>query len=350
MKIGIRTPLPEFISTSKGRWQSGELLICTAVIAENIDVNSYRFETANGTGFDFKPGQHISIRLPLTGGDEYRTFTICSSPTHCDEITLTVKTNRTDGATAWMRDNIKVGSTLYAVGPTGLFNLVDHPCEKLLLISAGSGITPMMSMLRWLSDRQDDIDVTFIHYAKNKNEYLFSEELAIIAKEYSAVKVYQISTHAKDAEIYGLPSRSQIATLIDITEHQVFCCGPSGFMETIKKIILKEGLNPDHYHQESFGADIIEPDLVDENAETVIIKFNDKTYDAKHGETLLSVLRKNKIIVPSGCKSGMCGTCQMKLISGKVNMNHRGGISERQIEEGYILSCCSLLTENISIL
>jgi glycine betaine catabolism B len=87
-----------------------------------------------------------------------------------------------------------------------------------------------------------------------------------------------------------------------------------------------------------------------ENAETVTVNFKGKSFEAKRGETLLSVLKHNKVVVPTGCRSGMCGTCQMKLISGKVDMQHQGGLSERQVEAGNILACCSTLTENVSIL
>ncbi|MDG1858076.1 MAG: FAD-binding oxidoreductase, partial [Emcibacteraceae bacterium] len=121
MRIGSRTPLPNFEKNTTGFWQSGSVIECTKVTFENTDVNSYSFKDPDRGGFQFKPGQHISIRLPLESGDEYRTFTICSSPTRGDEITLTVKTNRPNGATAWMRDNIKVGSQFSAVGATGLF-------------------------------------------------------------------------------------------------------------------------------------------------------------------------------------------------------------------------------------
>lgn len=352
MKIGTRTPLPAIKRRTTGLWKSGGLLECTNITAENADVNSYSFKDPHGAGFEFKPGQHVSIRLPLESGDEYRTFTICSSPTRVDEITLTVKTNRKNGATAWMRDNIKIGSRFSAVGPTGLFNLIDYPCEKLLLISAGSGITPMMSMLRWLSDRQDDLDLTFIHYAKNSDEYLFIDELSQIAGNYAPLTFHQISTHRADGDIHGLPTTEQIASLVDVLGHQVFCCGPSGFMDAIKDILLKNGLEPDHYHQESFGSDVSEAKtvLIEKNAETVTVKFKDKIFKAKRGETLLSVLKKNKVVVPTGCKSGMCGTCQMKLISGTVDMNNQGGLSEQQVEAGNILACCSTLSENVSIL
>ncbi|MDG1707324.1 MAG: 2Fe-2S iron-sulfur cluster-binding protein, partial [Emcibacteraceae bacterium] len=149
-----------------------------------------------------------------------------------------------------------------------------------------------------------------------------------------------------------LPSQEQIASLIDIDDHQVFCCGPSGFMDAIKDILFNAGLITDHYHQESFGSDTIKTPspLVDNNAETVTVKFKDKTFDAKRGETLLSALKQNKIVVPTGCQSGMCGTCQMKLISGTVDMNQQGGLSDQQVDAGIILACCSTLTENVSIL
>lgn len=352
MKIGVRTPLPKFERSTVGNWKSGGFIKCTHVNSENADVNSYRFKDPDDAGFKFKPGQHISIRLPLNSGDEYRTFTICSSPTRVNEITLTVKTNRPDGATAWMRDNIGVGSLFSAVGPTGFFNLVDNPCETLLLISAGSGITPMMSMLRWLWERRDNLDITFIHYAKNSDEYLFSNELAQINDSYSSLRYHQISTHRQDDEIYGLPTTKQILSLVDIQDQQVFCCGPTGFMDLVKSILIQNGLPSEKYHQESFGSDLIDAPTtpVDQSADNVIVTFKNKEFEAKPGEKLLSVLKKNQVVIPTGCKLGMCGTCQMKLISGTVDMNHLGGLSDQQIEENIILACCSTLTENISVL
>lgn len=351
MKIGTREPLPFIARTTSGNWKSGSPIECIQVIDENEDVRSYRFKDPSGAGFNFKAGQHISILLPLDDGDDYRTFTICSSPTRPDEITLTVKTNRPDGATAWMRKNIVVGSTLTAVGPTGQFNIADNPCEKLLLISAGSGITPMMSMIRWLSDRKDDLDITFIHYAKNSDEYLFSSELKEIAELYTSLKYYQISTHREEGEIHGLPNIEQISGVVNISDHELFCCGPSGFMEVIKTIALEAGLNSDHYHQESFGnSKIVPSDLpVIEGSGTATIHYKGRSFEAEYGSNLLTALKQNKFVIPTGCRSGMCGTCQMKLEHGTVDMNQQGGLNDKQIEYGYILACCSTITGDLTV-
>ncbi|MBL4602284.1 MAG: iron-sulfur cluster-binding domain-containing protein [Emcibacteraceae bacterium] len=351
MLKGCRTPIPNFKKATSGCWKSGSLLECVAIDDENADVRSYSFKDPAGGGFNHKAGQHISLLLPLEGGDEYRTFTIASSPTMPDEISLTIKTNRPNGATAWMRDNVKIGTNLTAVGPTGQFNIADNPCEDLLLISAGSGITPMMSMLRWLYNRRDDIKITFVHYAKTSDEYLFSEELSNINDDYSALNLYQISTHRDDGPISGLPTASQLKSIIEISDQTVFCCGPAGFMDVIKTVMLDSGLDEAQYHQESFGVDKVDnaPQEIDENAETVTVRFKDKIFEAAKGANLLNVLKQNKFVIPTGCKSGMCGTCQMKLESGSVKMNQLGGLSDGQIGDGYILACCSTLENNLTI-
>lgn len=351
MKPGCRAPLPIINRSTSGYWKSGSLIECTGLTDEKNDVRSYHFKDPAGGGFKFKAGQHISILLPLENAEDYRTFTICSSPTQPDEITLTVKTNHPDGATAWMRKNINVGSTFKAVGPTGLFNIADYPCNKLLLISAGSGITPMMSMLRWLFDRNDELDITFIHYAMNCEQYLFSEALSETSSQYSSLNYYQISTHREDGPIHGLPTAEQIASITEFTDQQVFCCGPAGFMKAIKNIVLAGGLNPDHYHEESFGSEQTEPEIEQtaDDAESVMVNYKDKRFEAGNGVILLTALKQNKFVVPTGCRSGMCGTCQMKLESGTVQMNQQGGLSQQQVEDGYILACCSTLTGNLTI-
>ena len=352
MIVGSRTPIPNFKRETIGYWKSDTLLECSAINDETNDVRSYSFKDPKGGGFNFKPGQHISLLLPLDGGDEYRTFTICSSPTYADDITLTVKTNRPDGATAWMRKNIDVGYLMSAVGPTGHFNLADYPCEKLVLISGGSGITPMMSMLRWLNDRNDEIDITFIHYARTSDEFLFSDELNEIAKENSNLRLYQIPTDEKKGKVHGIPTEEQLGTLIDVTDQQVFCCGPAGFMDLVKSILFESGLAPANYHQESFGgekqdANSALPENLDDSGGTVSVTFKDRTFNAPKGSNLLNALKSNKFVIPTGCKSGMCGTCQVTVESGDVKMDQQGGLSNKEMEKGIVLACCSTIESNL---
>lgn len=351
MLKGCREPISNLHRIDSRFWKSGSLLECSSTLDENKDVRSYTFIDPDGGSFKHKAGQHISVLLPLDTGEEYRTFTIATSPTTPDSITLTIKTNRPDGATAWMSDNIEVGTELHAVGPVGLFNIEDYPCEELLLVSAGSGITPMMSMLRWLSDRKDNLKITFIHYAKTSDEYLFSDELNEIETNYKALNFHQISTHREDGVVFGKPSIDQISSLIKISNQMVFCCGPKGFMDVVKSILLESGLEEARYHQESFGGEISQGSVEEsnENTEKVSICYKNKIIEAPKGSNLLSTLQRNKVVIPTGCKSGMCGTCQMKIESGSVNMNHQGGLSEAQVDKGYILACCSTLENNLTI-
>jgi len=366
LAIGSRTPVPVFKRKSKGYWKSGSLLECSSVHDENADVRSYNFIDPQGGGFKFKPGQHISLLLSLKDGEAYRTFTIASSPSRPDSITLTVKKNRPDHGTDWMRRKIQPGTQLQAVGPVGHFNLIDNPCDKLLLISAGVGITPMVSMLRWLADREEAIDITFIHYASNPAEFLFSDELRDLDARMPKLRLHQISTQlpkgGKGDHLAGRLSRQQILALTALGDRQIFCCGPIGFMAKVKAIVQEEDVDLACYHQESFGAEGLEDETAlqpalltsvheDEDVEAAMVnvQYKGRRFEVKKGALLLDALRQNKFVVATGCKSGMCGTCQLKIQSGRVTMAHQGGLSEEEEKKGYVLACCSTVQTDLTI-
>ncbi|MGY0399409.1 MAG: flavin reductase family protein [Ostreibacterium sp.] len=360
MNIKSRIPLPQFKSAFQKQWRSGTTLKCMSIHDELENVRTYKFSDPAGGNFQFKAGQHISLALPLPNGKDFRTFTIASSPTQPDSVDLTVKTARPDGGTAWMHEHLKPGTELLAFGPIGHFCLQDNPCDKVVLISAGSGITPMISMLRWLSDRGDGIDITFLHYVQNPKELLFPKELRQLDCMLPNLHLYQIPTDVPVGKSWtglrGLVEKKQLTALLSQNQ-TIFCCGPAGFMTQVRTILVAVDFNFDDYHEESFGVataqtNTDQPSAMTEtldSAESVVVNFEGKKIVAHHGQLLLDVLRQNKVVVPTGCKNGICGTCRLKKTHGDVHMQQQGGLHQNEEDQGFILACCSTLASDLSL-
>ncbi|MEY9718123.1 ferredoxin-NADP reductase [Sinorhizobium fredii] len=174
------TPLP--LDQMKPWNSARQMLVCTSVTDEAPDVKTFTFAVEGGGWFNYMPGQFITVELRAKGGDLHRTYTVSSSPSRPYAIAITIKAQPTSIGTRWMFENVRPGSRVRAYGPSGHFTLSRNPGKEYLFISAGSGITPMMSMLRWLSDCAPDTDVVFINSARRPEEIIFREELELLAK------------------------------------------------------------------------------------------------------------------------------------------------------------------------
>jgi ferredoxin-NADP reductase len=340
-------------------WNSArQMLVCTAVIDEAPDVKTFTFAVEGGGWFRYLPGQFITVELRAKGGDLHRTYTISSSPSRPYAIAITVKAQPNSIGTRWMFDNVRPGSRVRAYGPTGHFTLSRQLAKKYLFISAGSGITPGMSMLRWLADCAPGTDVTFINSSRRPEDIIFREELELLATRMPHLKLGFIPESRSGVTPWaGLMGRIDIQKLTmlapDFINREIFCCGPDPFMKAVSNIVRAEGFDMGHYHQESFGATAVtetaqkpaNDDAVagEASGRAFPISFLSTGEDAlcQEGQTVLQAARSVGVRISAACESGLCGTCKVRKRSGEVEMHHNGGILEHELAQGYILACCS---------
>jgi ferredoxin-NADP reductase len=178
-----RLTKPEFWSALPARWTSDieETLQCCHVREETHDVKSFFFRSPEGRGFTFEPGQFVTLELDIDGQTVNRCYTISSSPTRPHTLSITVK--RVPGGTVsnWLHDNLREGARVRVLGPSGAFTCARHPASKYLFLSAGSGITPLMSMSRAHHELSEDRDIVFVHSARTPNDIIFARELDLMA-------------------------------------------------------------------------------------------------------------------------------------------------------------------------
>ena len=341
-------------------WSDDEPLECVMVVPETRDTATFIFRAPSGAWFDYQPGQFVTLDLPVDpakgpAGNVQRTYTISSSPSRPLSISVTVKAQATSIGTRWMLDHLKPGMRIKAFGPAGIFSFHRHPAKKYLFISAGSGITPMMSMTTWSWDQAQDTDIVFVHAARTPSDIIFRERL----EQFSArVPGLQLRFTVEEPEPFktwhGYQGRlSQIMLGLmapDYLEREVFCCGPEPFMQAVREMLVSLGYDMERYHQESFGAPIASeaeaPVIEDvapdgESRAQVVFAASGVTAACAETDTVLAVAKRAGLNIPSGCTFGLCGTCKIRKTAGEVHMVHNGGISDEDIAEGWILACCS---------
>ena len=231
---------------------------CVQVIDETADVKTFRFMPIAEGRLEYQPGQFVTLEIPIGEEIVRRSYTIASSPTRPNVIEVTVKRVPGGRISNWLHDNLNVGAQLTISGPLGSFSCQSTTTtDKLLLISGGSGITPVMSMSRYLHDVADPRDVVFLYSARTERDLIFREELAFLAARHPRFRPLFTLTNPGSTAWTGLTGRIS-ARLIedavpDFRERTVFLCGPTPFMDTVKGALTEAEFPMANFHAESFG-------------------------------------------------------------------------------------------------
>ena len=178
-----RVTQPQFWGALPARWDSDtdDTLVCCHVRQETHDVKSFFFRAPAERAFVFEPGQFITLELDIDGEAINRCYTISSPPTRPHTISITVKRVPGGKVSNWLHDNLQPGSQVRVLGPSGEFTCARHPARKFLFLSAGSGVTPLMSMSRAHHELGEDSDIVFVHSARTPDDIIFARELDLIA-------------------------------------------------------------------------------------------------------------------------------------------------------------------------
>jgi ferredoxin-NADP reductase len=346
------------------QWASGESkrIECLSVVAETHDVKTFTFHSPDYPALAYEPGQFLTISPVIGQQSVSRCYTLSSTPTRPFTFSITVKRVPGGAVSNWLHDNLKAGDAMSASGPAGVFTPVAGPARKLLYLSAGSGITPLMAMTRAAADLHADLDIVFVHSARTPKDIIFREELARLERSMPRLRTLFFCEGLGDEPDWAGPiGRLSIAELQqripDFLERSVFTCGPKGYMDAARALLGSAGFDLARYHQESFDINaevVVEPTPGAEPGQaqdtfTVRLARSGKSFTMSADQTVLSAAKKAGAVVPSSCSQGVCGTCKTALLEGSVEMKHNGGIRQREIDKGLRLLCCSRPTSDLVI-
>ncbi|SIT50358.1 Flavodoxin reductase ferredoxin-NADPH reductase family 1 [Paraburkholderia piptadeniae] len=366
-----RVTRPAFWSALPERWTSDveETLVCCHVRQETHEVKSFFFRSPQGRSFSFQPGQFITLELEIDGDTINRCYTISSSPARPHTMSISVKRTPGGKVSNWLHENLQPGTSVRVLGPAGDFTCARHPAHKYLFLSAGSGITPLMSMSRAHHDLVEDRDIVFVHSARTPDDIIFARELDLIAANQTNFRTSfvceRVGARTNWPGITGfltLPLLKLIAP--DFMEREIFTCGPAPYMKAVRDMLDEAGFDRKQYHEESFSfetlienepeaaAEVLEAEgkvgashanSASERMQTFSVTFSrsNRSVECASSQHVLDAARQAGVRLPSSCTQGMCGTCKVKLVSGQVDMKHNGGIRQREIDQGMVLLCCS---------
>ena len=309
------------------------------------DTKTLRFQILDERSLYAKPGQFLTFQWTVEGKRVLRSYTISSSPIHDEYIEITPKRMENGCVSVFLNGQAKPGLTVDASGPYGRFYFDETLHRSIVLIAAGSGITPMISMLRYVDDLKLTTQVRLLYCVRTATDIIFQTELAKLAASLPNFK-YEVCLSRPDPTWNGQSGRLSgefvSRHLIDLDTPTFFLCGPEGFMNNARQILARLGVSQDRILQESFGESkgSAEPHVWEARpVETVAFMRSEKFCKGSAGNTLLEVAEANGVQIPYGCRQGLCGTCATRVLSGTVRMDTEDGLTAEQKNAGYVLPC-----------
>lgn len=273
----------------------------------------------NRTWEGFKPGQHVQFGVEVEGKRRVRVFSVSSSAHRSDGLfSVSVKAHPDGYVSQFLHSGLAVGTYVYLSEAEGDFILPEQLPANLLLMSGGSGITPVMSMIRTLADRGHQGKVTFLHYARSRADEMFSQELDDLAAVESFAEVVRVYTREpdRDAELEGRFSIQHLRDLgIDPATTLTYVCGPAGLIKTVQDSYAELDA-ADQLRMEYFKVPSVNLDAADA---TGTLTFDDSTVEvANNGQTILEQAEAAGLKPAYGCRMGVCNTCAVKKKHGAV--------------------------------
>lgn len=322
-----------------------------AVRAEVVRVEAETHDTTtlwlrpNARFGSFRPGTFVDVRLQIDGRSLQRSYSLSSAPRADGLISITVK-RVVDGLVSnWIADNVKPGFVLTLQGPAGRFVLPEVVPQRLLMLSAGSGITPVMSMLRMLvagSGSGSGSKVVFVHFARSPEDIIFRKELEQIAREHAWLKLVFCVERA-DAAWNGATGRFTADLLEehapDFRALDTFLCGPAGFMQAVMTTLEAANADLAKLRFERFSVEL-DPSRFLQHAHVIRFLRSGAESMSNRPRTILEEAENAGLSVPYGCRAGNCGSCRCRKRSGIV-VDITTGI-ESDVGPDFIYPCISV--------
>ncbi len=345
---------------------SGKLKVAR-IFQETPDVKTFRFVMPDGSPlpFDHIAGQYLNVKLVIGGKRVHRSYTIASSPTRTSHCEISVKRVADGYASHHLHDTVKEGDLIDISAPAGTFQFAGHEADRVVLVAGGVGITPMMSVVRSLTDRCWTGDIYLMFSVRKRHDIVFEHELEQLQKRFANLHVCIALSADPEAEWSGARghiTRELIEGFVPSLERgPVLLCGPALMMTAMRQLFVAIGVPDVEVLEEAFvsppaqkAADAAGERSVEaiaamatagdgdgEASESPTVQFTraGKSVELTGGLTVLEGAEEAGIAIPFECRSGICGQCKTKLVSGRVTMDVQDALTASDRSKGLILAC-----------
>lgn len=362
-------------------------LTVRSIVRETADAITITFETPE-EGLPYEAGQFLTLILNLDGKEVRRSYSLCTSPTVDPHPAVTVKRVASGQISNYLNDMLKPGDTIRVAEPAGTFTTQVDAANKrhLVMFGGGSGITPLMGLLKSVLHAEPQSKVSLIYANRAVESIIFRQQLASLREQYAGrfhvVHVLEDATDHPDAHegqvlVERVPDLLQTLSFSEATT-EYFLCGPQGMMENVRQALRTMDVPPHLIRKESFvlskpaaakpdaaaekptatwdtdttpGAYQTSEATVDE-AHEVTIRYEGEThrFTVEPESTILQTALALDIELPYSCQSGLCTACMGKCVSGRMKLDEEDSLTEDDLKQGYVLTCVGHpLTDNVVI-
>ena len=360
----------------KKKFWSGELLVAR-IFQETRDVRTFRFVMPDGgpLPFDYTAGQYMNLKLVIGGKRVNRSYTISSSPTRSSSyLEISVKRAGNGYGSHHLHDAIKEGDRIKVSAPAGKFVFAGAPSDpkRIVMLAGGVGITPMMSITRALTDRSWAGDIYLIFAVRNKHDIIFDTEIRHLEARFPNLHVCVTLSGDVDGEWTGKRgriTRELIDSFVPELKHgPIMMCGPDGMMKELRTLLVRDMGIPDAEVLEEafvspptpaendavtadamFAADAIEDMPAEGEVASVRFQRSDRTCELTPELTVLEAAEECGVTIPFECRSGICGQCKTKLVSGRVTMEVQDALTSGDRAKGLILTCQAKAVKDVVV-
>jgi ferredoxin-NADP reductase len=384
------TSPPKIAPPKRSTW-SGAMRV-TAIHRETPHVKTFRLVAPEGAHipFTFVPGQFLTFTATVDGKTVGRSYSIASPPTRTSYVEITVKREDDGEFSRYLHDRISVGDTLQVRGPSGAFTFDGGNADSIVLIAGGVGITPMMCVIRYLTDMTWPGEIFLVCAVRNTEEFIFREELEYLQRRWPKLHVAAaVAARSEGTAWMGLEGQLSKDAIIHavpgIDKRRIHLCGPPPMMDAIRRVLAELGVPSDQIKTEAFGPAMglvppprpspapplpvavtellqkVETDDVPPGAReareaeagpaTATLSFarSGKAAPLPPDRTVLEVAEAIGVPIDYSCRVGTCGICKTKLLAGQVTMEVQDALTDEDKASGTILACQARSLGNVTV-
>jgi ferredoxin-NADP reductase len=350
---------PEIAPSKPNSWTG--LLRVARIFDETTTVKTFRLidPLFGKLPFNYLPGQFLTVTMTIDGQAIKRSYTISSSPTERDYCEITVKREAQGAVSRFLHDQVHEDDTLQVTAPSGRFTFVGEDATSIVLIGGGVGVTPMMSVARYLTKRSWIHDIYFLFAVRGETDIIFREELDYLQHRYRNLHVTFVAEDVDPSDaryVKGRITREVLeARIPDLRTSRIHICGPPPMMNAVKAILTEMGVPGDQIRTEVFQGK--EPQrqkletlpAVDTKVAVVTFAKSNRTAMLPPTKTVLEASEDVGVNIDYSCRIGICGVCRTKLLSGAVTQEVQDGLEPGDTENNIILACQAKSTADVSV-
>ena len=326
----------------------------------SVNIKEIKQETANAVSvvfdipenlkedFSFTAGQYITLKTSIDNKEVRRAYSICSTP-KSGELRVAIKKVEKGTFSVYATEQLKVGDTIEIASPEGKFQLQPEPNKNYIGFAAGSGITPLLSILKTVLEAEETSSFTLIYGNKSIADTIFYGELISLQEKYENFNLeFVCSQEQNENMLFGRIDKAYTNLFIKNRYKEIFfdaayLCGPEAMINTVSDTLEENNFSKENINFELFTASTEEADTseVKEGISEITYLLDDEetTISMSQTDNILSAALRNDLDAPYSCQGGICSSCMAKVTEGKAVMSKNSILTDDEVEEGLVLTC-----------